>query len=113
MRSSFQASREMQAQPHLDRIAIDPWTQGWLAWARGAEGLLENARWLIGRHLAEVERLRREIRVVEARLRSWAEGDAHRRTDYSGTGPQRGWLTSNFQRYGYDFVPVDERGELR
>ena len=53
-----------------------PWTRAWLAWASRGEGLGENARWLIGRHLAEVERLRGELRLVEARLRDWAAADA-------------------------------------
>ena len=38
-------------------------------------GLGENARWLVQRHLAELERLKREILEVEKKLRQWADSD--------------------------------------
>ena len=67
---------------------IRPWTRAWLAWAARGEGLGENARWLMGRHLAEIERLARELRVVQQRLAVWAQGDAfvQRLLTYRGVG---------------------------
>ncbi len=67
---------------------MNPWTKAWLVWVKNVTGLGENARWLMNRHLAELERLRHEVSVVEKQLQKWAESDAviRRLMTYSGVG---------------------------
>lgn len=56
--------------------SMNPWTKAWLLWVKNVPGLGENARWLVQRHLVELERLKREILEVEKKLRQWSESDA-------------------------------------
>jgi transposase len=67
---------------------MNPWTKAWLVWVKQAPGLGENARWMIGRHLAELARLKREISEVEQQLQKWVESDAiiQKLMTYSGVG---------------------------
>ena len=67
---------------------VNPWTKAWLVWVKEAPGLGENARWVIGRHLADLTRLRREILEVEQQLRKWADSDViiQRLLKYAGVG---------------------------
>lgn len=67
---------------------LNPWTQAWRLWVKTAPGLGDQARWLLDRHLAELARLQREIRTVEARLRQWAEQDplVQKLLQYRGVG---------------------------
>lgn len=44
------------------------WTKHWLAWVRDEAVLPEQARWVLERHLTEIERLKGEIDVVEKRM---------------------------------------------
>lgn len=44
------------------------WSKGWLAWLRAAEGLGSEGRWVVDRHLEELDRLARSIALVEQRL---------------------------------------------
>ena len=68
--------------------AMNPWTKAWLVWVKQAPGLGENARWMVGRHLAELARLKREISEVEQQLQKWVESDAiiQKLMTYSGVG---------------------------
>jgi transposase len=46
------------------------WTKTWLNWLRDKAELPEQSRWVINRHLAELNRLAAELKVVEDRLRA-------------------------------------------
>lgn len=67
---------------------MNPWTKAWLVWVGQAPGLGEQARWLIGRHLAELARLKQEIKEVENHLRRWVDSDAliQKLMKYPGVG---------------------------
>lgn len=52
------------------------WTVAWLTWLRTSEGLTEQTRWVVGRQLARLEWLKREIAAVEARLAKLTAGDS-------------------------------------
>ena len=49
------------------RSMFNPWTKAWYGWLTRLE-LPEQTRWVIDRHVANFERLKKEIAVVEARL---------------------------------------------
>lgn len=51
------------------------WTNAWVNWLRTFEGLSDQSRWIIDRHLARLEFLRQEIVAVEKRLAGVTEGD--------------------------------------
>ena len=55
---------------------------------RMCAGMGENARWLMGRHLADLARLRREILEVEKHLKKWADSDTmiQKLLKYPGVG---------------------------
>jgi transposase len=44
------------------------WTKAWLGWLQADAELGEHARWVLARHLEQLERLKRELSTVEARL---------------------------------------------
>lgn len=52
------------------------WTKRFLHWLRTLPELVEEDRWLMDQHLRHLEQWHEEISGVEARLGSWAEGDA-------------------------------------
>jgi transposase len=56
-------------------VGVRPWTKLWHAWLENAEGLGEQARWVLGRYLATLDRLAVEIAEVEARLRDVTADD--------------------------------------
>jgi transposase len=51
------------------------WTKAWLDWLRDAAALPEQARWVLERHLREVERLQSEIKIVEQRMAEVTKDD--------------------------------------
>ena len=67
---------------------MNPWTKAWLVWVKDAPGLGENARWLMGRYLVDLARLRREILEVENHLKKWADSDTmiQKLLKYPGVG---------------------------
>lgn len=44
------------------------WTKAWLSWLRDEAQLGEQGRWVLNRHLRELERLTAEIKIIEQRL---------------------------------------------
>ena len=48
--------------------SANAWTKAWLAWLRDEAQLREHGRWVLERHLRELERLTAEIKLVEQRL---------------------------------------------
>ena len=52
------------------------WTIAWMAWLSALDTLGPQARWVMDRHEANLERLTREIRLVERRLIAVTQNDA-------------------------------------
>lgn len=50
------------------------WTKAWLAWLEQTE-LGAQARWIIAQHLAELQRLQRELKIAEERLAATTADD--------------------------------------
>lgn len=69
------------------------WSLGWLRWLREEAPLSEQGGWICKRHLARLQALGKEIRVVEARLTSLVEGDplVARLLTLVGVGPVTAW----------------------
>jgi transposase len=69
------------------------WTKPWRAWLLGEAALSAQGRWLVGKHLAEVDRLAGELREVEARLEEVTATDAvvQQLRAQSGIGPVTAW----------------------
>jgi transposase len=44
------------------------WTKKWLTWVREVAQLPDQARWVLERHLQEIERLTGELKIVEKRM---------------------------------------------
>jgi transposase len=57
--------RDERIQPPTDTNA---WTKVWLNWLETQADLGEHARWVLARHLEQLERLKGELAVVESRL---------------------------------------------
>lgn len=55
--------------------ACRAWTKAWLVWLRDEAQLPEHSRWVLERHLQEVERLTAEIKLVERRLAAVTQND--------------------------------------
>ena len=51
------------------------WTKAWFDWLRDAAALPEHARWVLERHLREIERLTAEIKTVERRMAEVTKDD--------------------------------------
>lgn len=51
------------------------WTKAWLVWLCEEAPLPEQARWVMNRHLSEVERLTAEIKLVEQRMAEVTKDD--------------------------------------
>ena len=64
--------REERVQPPQDANA---WTKIWLAWLELAAQVGEQTRWVLARHLEQLERLKREIAAVEERLEQATAAD--------------------------------------
>jgi transposase len=66
------AKQRIRALLHEERIKpsvnAKPWTKAWLAWLETTPELGAHSRWVLTRHLEELDRLKRELAVVEARM---------------------------------------------
>ena len=69
------------------------WTRRWLAWLRQVD-LAEASRWVIQRHLAELDHATQEIRGVEQHLTQFTADDATitRLRSNRGIGPVSAWV---------------------
>jgi len=52
-----------------------PWRKDWLSWLRACEELGEASRWILDKHLAELDTVQGELRQVEKRLRTQTADD--------------------------------------
>lgn len=53
---------------HRQVAASNPWTKAWLEWVRETAAIPEQSRWVLERHLREIDRLTEELKIVEKRL---------------------------------------------
>jgi transposase len=72
---------------------VNAWTKAWLRWVATAEVGAES-RWIVAKHLAELERLAGEVREVEARLTKATADDVlvQRLREQTGIGPVTAWV---------------------
>jgi transposase len=67
----------------------NPWTKAWLAWLNETAQLGEEARWVLQRQLARLQRVEEEIKAVDERLREvTAEDPVYQQLlEQAGVGP--------------------------
>jgi transposase len=70
------------------------WTKAWLRWVKDVAEVGELSRWVLDKHLAELERLELELREVEQRLAKATANDAvvARLQEQAGIGPVTAWV---------------------
>lgn len=73
---------------------VNAWTKAWLRWVKDVAEVGELSRWVLNKHLAELERLARELREVEQRLAEATANDAvvARLQEQAGIGPMTAWV---------------------
>jgi len=78
---------------HRVRSPYRAWSRGWLAWLREEVEVPEQSRWIIGQHLASIERLQQALREVEKRLAEATREDTlvERLLEQPGIGPVTAW----------------------
>ena len=83
--------REYRCQPPS---AVNAWTKAWLAWAKNGAAMGPLSRWVLDKHLTELQRLAQAIREVEERLAQATAEDAmvQRLQEQAGIGPVTSWV---------------------
>jgi transposase len=69
------------------------WSKAWYQWLRHEASLSEQGRWVVQKHLIQLERLAEDLREVEQRLRQCTQDDAvvERLLQLPGIGPVTAW----------------------
>jgi len=82
--------REHRCRPPAE---VNAWTRAWLAWAEHAAALSAQSRWILARHLEELQRVGKDIKEVEKRLDEATVDDPVVATlqGQSGIGPVTSW----------------------
>lgn len=81
------------------------WTKRWIAWLKEADGMGEQSRWIIDRHLHRLEWLSAEKKLVEDRLHAVTKDDPviERLQTHRGIGPVTSWamraMIGRFDRF--------------
>jgi transposase len=72
---------------------VNPWTKKWYAWLTYTAQVSTQSRYLLEKHLQEVERLRQECLEVEKRMRAFTAEDAivARLLEQAGVGLVTAW----------------------
>jgi transposase len=83
--------REYRCRPPTQ---MNPWTKVWLAWVREERAMGPLGRWVLDKHVAQLQRLGQEIREVEQRLTQATADDAvvQRLLEQAGIGPVTAWV---------------------
>lgn len=73
---------------------IKRWTKPWLAWVRNDAPVSEAIRWIITRHLEEIDRANEELATTERVLRTATAGDpvVSRLMGFAGIGEVTAWV---------------------
>lgn len=81
------------------------WTKRWLAWLRTATDISAQGRWVIGRHLAELDLIADRVGAVERQLEEATRSDpvVERLRRIAGVGPVTAWtmraIIGRFDRF--------------
>jgi transposase len=72
---------------------LNPWTRAWRAWLTRIAPLSEQGRWVVEKHLIELDRLARAIQEAEKRLAQMTADDVEvqRLQKQRGIGPVTAW----------------------
>ena len=72
---------------------VRAWTNPWMAWLRTTESLSEQSRWIVDRHLKQLNDLNQDIAEAEVRLGRLTVTDSlvHALMQQSGIGPVTAW----------------------
>jgi transposase len=83
--------REYRCRPAAN---VNPWTKVWLAWVKKDAVVGPLSRWVLDKHLAELQRLAQAIREVEECLAKATAEDAvvQRLQKETGIGPVTAWV---------------------
>ena len=70
------------------------WSRLWMQWLRETDALSEQGRWIVDRHLEDLERLSDQVAVVESRLTEMTACDVLVRhlQSFSGIGAVTAWV---------------------
>jgi len=73
---------------------VNAWTKAWLAWVKKDAELGTLSRWVLEKHLADLQRLAQEIREVEEYLAKATADDemVKRLQEQVGVGPVTAWV---------------------
>jgi len=64
--------RDQRVRPPAE---VNPWTRAWLAWISSCEELGPTSRWILQRHLDDLQLLKTQLREVEKRLAEQTHDD--------------------------------------
>lgn len=83
----------LREQRCLAPAGINAWTRAWKYWLENHANLSEQGRWVVSKHLRELERLAKEIQEVEKRLAEVTKNDPEvaRLQSQRGIGPVTAW----------------------
>lgn len=83
--------REQRCRPPA---GLNSWTRAWRLWLTEVASLSEQSRWLVSKHLEELQRLTRAIREVEGRLENVTSADpvVAQLRKQRGIGPVTAWV---------------------
>ena len=72
---------------------VNPWTRAWRGWLVRDAALSEQGRWVVGRHLRDLDRVAEDLREVEGRLTAVTASDPEvaRLLAQPGIGPVTAW----------------------
>ena len=68
--------RALLREERTAKAAANPWTKAWLEWIRDEAPLGEHARWVMDRHLKQLESIQQQICEAEKRLEKATQNDA-------------------------------------
>jgi transposase len=82
--------REQRCRPPAE---VNAWTRAWLAWAEQAAAVSEHSRWIMARHVEELQRVGKDIKEAEKRLEEATANDPVVGTlrQQKGIGPVTSW----------------------
>lgn len=83
--------REHRCRPPAE---VNAWTKAWLKWVREQAEVGPQSRWVLDKHLAELQRLAQELQEVEQRLAEATADDSvvAQLQQLPGVGPVTAWV---------------------
>lgn len=70
------------------------WSKAWMEWVKTVEGIGDQGRWIIDRHLVHLERLSQDIKTADTRLVEATRHDevVQKLREQPGVGPVTAWM---------------------